>query len=159
MEKTYLFERERKAQLNFFIKKLYNQIEWINEYFEEMEGEFYQPGFYTGLILQDMEQLKKGINADTVSEMADTMCSLLNDVRGFNLSGCTYEIKARVIDLNAKDFIYAFLMYMDQDELRKYVTKARKSDFIRKSQRELFEIYDKMIEAVKLEEAMKNASM
>lgn len=159
MEKTCLFERERKAQLNTFIKKLYNEIKWINEYFEEMEGEFYQPGFYTGLILQDMEQLKKGINTDTVSEMTDTMCSLLNDVRGFNLSGCTYEIKARVVNLNAKDFIYAFLMFMDQDELKKYVSQVRKSDFIRKSQRELFEIYDKMIEAVKLEEEMKNASM
>lgn len=159
MEKTVLFVEGKKKGLLSYIKKLYNQIKWINEYFQEMEGEFYQPGFYTNLIQDDMVQLKNGINQDTMRETFKSMYSLLDDVRDFNKSGCTYERKAFVVDANVKDFVYAFLMYMDQEELSRYMTRLKRMRLLTKAQKELLEIYGEMIKAVKLEEEMKNASM
>lgn len=159
MEKTILFAGENLKALSDFNKKLYQQIMWINEYFDEMEGEFYQPGFYVEMIRRDMNELRRSINRLTLRETIQAICSLLDDVRDFNKSGCTYEIKARVVNLNAKDFIYAFLMFMDQDELARYMVRLKRARILSKSQKELLEIYGEMIKAVKLEEEMKNASM
>ena len=158
-EKTVLFVDGNKKRLLSFTKEIYNQIKWINEYFQEMEGEFYQPGFYTNLIQADMAQLKNGINQDTMRETFKTMYSLLDDVRDFNESGCTYERKAYVIDANAKDLIYAFLMYMDQEDLAEYIARLKKKRLLSKAQKELLEIYGEMIKAVKQMEEMKNASL
>lgn len=159
MEKTILFAGENLKALSDFNKKLYQQIMWINEYFDEMEGEFYQPGFYVEMIRRDMNELRRSLNRLTLRETIQAICSLLDDVRSFNESGCTYEIKARVVDLNAKDFIYTFLMYMDQDELARYMARLKRARVLSKSQKELLKMYDEIIKAVKLEENIKNASL
>lgn len=159
MEKTVLFVEGKKKGLLSYIKKLYNQVKWINEYFQEMEGEFYQPGFYTNLIQADMAQLKNGTNQDTMRETFKSMYSLLDDVRDFNKSGCTYERKAFVVNANAKDLVYVFLMYMDQEELSQYMARLKRMRLLTKAQKEVLEMYNEMIKAVKLEEEMKNASM
>ncbi len=158
-EKTCLFVGENLKKLSSFIKKLYQQIMWIDEYFDEMEGEFYQPGFYVEMIRRDMNELRRNTNRFTLREIAQAICSLLEDARSFNESGCTYERKAFVVDANVKDFVYAFLMYMDQDELARYMARLKRARILSKSQKELLKIYDEMIKAVKLEEVMKNASM
>lgn len=159
MEKTILFAGENLKALSDFNKKLYQQIMWINEYFDEMEGEFYQPGFYVEMIRRDMNELRRSINRLTLRETIQAICSLLDDVRDFNKSGCTYERKAFVVDANVKDFVYAFLMYMDQEELAEYIARLKRMRLLTKAQKELLEIYGEMIKAVKLEEEMKNASM
>ena len=50
-------------------------------------------------------------------------------------------------------------MYMDQEELSRYMTRLKRMRLLTKAQKELLEIYGEMIKAVKLEEEMKNASM